>query len=122
MATNKDSAAETAMVPATDWGNVQWQTAVAESGDQIVFDKIGDEFIGQFVAARTAQNDGEDFTILTFIGVDGKPYQTNAGWKLQEGFSDIEPGTIVRITYVKDVDTGRKDPMKDYRIEVAVTP
>jgi hypothetical protein len=105
-----------------DLGTVQWETRVQESGDQIVFDTIGDVFIGQFTGARKADTDDGQFTILTFMGVDGKPYQTNAGWKLQEGFSDIDSGTIVRVTYVKDVDTGSPSPMKDFRIDVAVKP
>lgn len=105
-----------------DWASVQWRTEVQETGTQIVFDEIGDQFIGQFTGMRKAEKDGEEFIILQFIGTDSQPYQTNAGWKLAAGFVDIDSGSIVRITYVKDVDTGRKDPMKDFRVDVAVTP
>jgi hypothetical protein len=102
-----------------NWNSVKWQTAVQETGTQIVFDTIGDTFIGMFTGKRHAVNDGEDFTILTFTGTDGEAYQTNAGWKLSEGFSDIPSGTIVRIKYVKDVETGSPSPMKDFRVDVA---
>jgi hypothetical protein len=107
-----------------DWSSVQWETAVQESGDQIVFNEIGDVFVGLYIGSITAHNpkDDEDFTILQFTGVDGKPYQTNAGWKLREGFSDIPSNTIVRITFVKQVDVGQNDPMNDFRIDVASTP
>jgi hypothetical protein len=104
---------------AMDWDSVQWQTVVEEAGLQIVFNAIGDEFVGQFNGARHAMNGDDEFTILTFRGTDGEAYQTNAGWKLREGFSDIPAGSIVRIKYVKDVETGGPSPMKDFRIDVA---
>ncbi len=111
-------------VAQTDWNQVVWDTKVAELGDQIVFENPGEDvFIGQYVGSRIVnQEDGNNFTVLQFIGIDGKPYQTNAGWKLEDGFMDIEAGSIVRMTYVKDVDTGSPSPMKDFRIEVARTP
>lgn len=105
-----------------NWENVEWQTVVQESGDQIIFDTLGDVFIGLFTGKQVANKDGEPFTILTFTGADAKPYQTNAGWKLESAFEDIDAGEIVRITYVKDVDTGQASPMKDFRIDVAVRP
>jgi hypothetical protein len=121
---------ETAVTPATpanvpaladtNWDEVQWVTVVEEAGTQIVFDTTGDAFVGMFTGKRIAQNDDEDFTILSFRGTDGQAYQTNAGWKLREGFSDITPGTIVRIEYVKDVKIpGQPSDMKDFRIQVA---
>ena len=119
-----DATSGVPMVPDVDWDSVKWHTEVDESGTQIKFDQIEDQFIGLFTGTRTVTQEGEDdFTILTFRGArDGLPYQTNASWKLKEGFSDISPNTIVRITYVKNVDTGRKDPMKDFRIDVADPP
>lgn len=113
---------------AVDWDAVEWETAVPETGDQIVFDTIGDEFVGLYHGKRevpVTEKDGREtsFLILMFTGTDGKPYQTNAGWKLEAGFQGIEPQSIVRITYVKDVDTGHKaNPMKDFRVEVARIP
>lgn len=107
---------------------VQWETAVPETGDQIVFDTIGDVFIGLYLGSRVVtvmeKDKEEEFTILMFTGTDGKPYQVNAGWKLGSAFDSaaVSVKDIVRITYVKDVDTGRKDPMKDYRVEVAKRP
>ena len=107
---------------------VQWETAVPEIGDQIVFDTIGDVFIGLYLGTRSVLAEPDDpksvFKVLMFTGVDGKPYQINAGWKLESAFdsANVPERAIVRITYVKDVDTGRKDPMKDYRVEVAKRP
>lgn len=109
---------------------VQWETAVPETGDQIIFDTIGDVFIGKYLGSRwvdieaTAKEPASRFKILMFTGTDGKPYQINSGWKLESAFEStcVPEQSIVRITYVKNVDTGRKDPMKDYRVEVAKRP
>lgn len=108
---------------------VQWETAVPETGDQIVFDTIGDVFIGLYLGSRVVpvtEKDGREtsFKVLLFTGIDGKPYQINSGWKLDSAFESaaVPERSIVRITYVKDVDTGRNDPMKDYRVEVAKRP
>jgi hypothetical protein len=109
-----------------DWNQVVWETVVQEAGAQIVFDTVGDQFIGLYTGKRDVElvnNKGEmeKFTVLTFKGTDGNPYQTNAGWKLETGFmsADIKRGDIVRVTYVKDVDTGQPSPMKDFRVECA---
>lgn len=114
---------------AFDASEVQWETAVPETGDQIVFDTIGDQFIGLYLGMRgvtVEEKDGREsvFKVLMFTGTDGKPYQINAGWKLESAFDSaaVPERAIVRITYVKDVDTGRNDPMKDYRVEVAKRP
>lgn len=117
------------VMAAFDASAVQWETAVPETGDQIVFDTIGDQFIGLYLGMRSVtveEKDGREseFKVLMFTGVDGKPYQINAGWKLESAFESaaVPERAIVRITYVKDVDTGRNDPMKDYRVEVAKRP
>jgi hypothetical protein len=109
-----------------DENTVQWETAVPETGDQIVFDTIGDVFTGLYLGSRTvlAEEDNPEsaFRILMFTGTDGKPYQVNAGWKLESAFKLIPERSIVRITYVKDIDTGQPSGMKDYRVEVARRP
>jgi len=121
---------EGAALDVINWDAVKWETIVQESGNQIVFDtpRYNDDgsenaefdvFIGKYTGTRIAQKDGEDFSILTFMGTDGKPYQTNAGWKLESGFTDIEVGTIVRIIFMKEIDVGRPDTLKDFRIDAA---
>lgn len=105
------------------WDKATFETRVSETGDTIVFDTIGDTWTGIYIGSVRAGKEGADerdmFTILQFTGEDDKPYQVNAGWKLERGMSEVEPGSLVRITYVKDVDTGAPQPMKDFRIEVA---
>jgi len=108
-----------------DWNKVSWDTVIQETGDQIVFDTVGDQFVGLYTGKREVTlDDGQKFTLLTFMGPGMKRYQTNAGWKLENGFLDaeIKRGDIVRVTYVQDIDTGRPSPMKDFRVEVARRP
>jgi hypothetical protein len=107
-----------------DWNTVTWDTVIQETGEQIIFDTVGDAFVGLFTGKREVEVDGGTFTLLTFMGAGGKRYQTNAGWKLENGFmdADIKRGDIVRVTYVQDVDTGQPSPMKDFRVEVARRP
>lgn len=108
----------------TGWQHAQFQTHVAETGDQIVFDTIGDTFTGIYTGYEIGCKDGgteaDEFTVLQFRGEDGKPYQTNAGWKLRKAFVNrVDSGSLVRITYVKDVATNSVQPMKDFRVEIA---
>lgn len=103
-----------------DWNSVQWDTVAQEAGTRIVFDTIGDSFIGRYNGYRTVETaDGENFKVLTWTGTDGEPYETNAGYSLEQAFEDLAPGVITRVTYVKDVPTGQASPMKSFRVEVA---
>ena len=95
---------------------------VAETGDQLTMDTIGDKLALRFLGKKWANADDEDvnnhFMVLSFEDAAGTPFQMNAGAKLRDAFSDIDPGRIVVLQYVKDIDTGNRDPMKDYRVEV----
>jgi hypothetical protein len=93
---------------------------IPELGDQLSFDTIGVSLTLRYLGKRYANVDDSEkrFLVLMFEDANGKPYQINAGWKLASAFEDILPNSIVRMTYVKDVETGAVSPMKDYRIEV----
>ena len=46
-------------------------------------------------------------------------YAVNKSYKLEQAMEYVKPDDWVRITYIKDVDTGRGlNPMKDYRVDV----
>jgi hypothetical protein len=101
-----------------------WNVVEEESPAQVIFDTHGDTFTAVYqgmevLPVDSEQPDGETFTQLRFRTNDGF-YAINAGFKLLRAFKKIAPGNLVRITYVKDVDTsgGRLNPMKDYRVEV----
>ena len=107
-----------------NWNTVEWETAVDRLGEQIVFEKLGDQFLGMFTGHRIVETDDGPFNVLTFKGRDGLPYQINAGWKLEQAFlsSDIKRGDIVCIEYVNDVDTGQPSPLKDFKVYRAKRP
>lgn len=107
-----------------DWDKVTWETVVEESGEPVVFETVGDKFIGMYTGKRHVETEDGKFVILTFKGPGGRAYQTNAGWKLESAFDEdlIMRGDIVCVTYVKDVDTGQPSPMKDFRVQRAIRP
>jgi hypothetical protein len=99
----------------------EWEVAVDENPSTVIFDTIGDQFIGTFERAQMIElpdSGGEEFCQLQFRNADGF-FGINAGYKLSQAFSKIDPGTMCRITYVKDIDTGQPSPMKDFRVEVS---
>lgn len=102
----------------------EFETVVEESPTMVVFDTIGDVFIGQYVGTEHIDpNNGKDepFDRYNFRGRDGELYAVNKSYKLAQAMEDkdIQPETWVRITYIKDIPTDRKlNPMKDFRIDV----
>lgn len=106
--------------------NDGWTTVVDESPTQIKFDTLGDVFTGIKTGQKTLQSakEKEDFTIYLFraqgmseAGIDdGEVCSVTESFKLRE-LADIPDGTMTRITYVKDVEIGRQQPMKDYTIQ-----
>lgn len=108
-------------------------TTVSDSTEQepetkIVFDTIGDEFTGYFLGTRViepADITEKPYRQARFEGVDnegektGEVFFTNMGFSLREGLKTVRAGSLVRITYTDDTDTGQASPMKGFRIEVA---
>lgn len=115
------------MVQEMTWTTVS-DTSEQEPESKIVFDQIGDEFTGYFLGTRVvepADITEKPFSQARFEGVDeqgektGTVYFTNMGYSLRQGLKDVRAGSLVRITYVADTDTGQASPMKEFRIEVA---
>lgn len=99
----------------------EWTTVQEESATRIIFDTIGDQFIGTFLGLESIPHPetGEAMDYLMFRGTDGELYSTSAGYKLTEACKKVQPGQMVRITYVKEVPIGPgRNPMKDYRVDV----
>jgi hypothetical protein len=96
-----------------------WQNVSEESATRIIFDSPGDVFTGTYLGHELVGPD-KDMDYLMFRGEnDDVLYSTSAGYKLTQAFEDIAPGTLARITFVKEVDMGPgRNPMKDYRVDV----
>lgn len=104
----------------------EWETVAEESGSPLTFDEVGAQFIGTFKGTKhivppNAQKEEDEFDQLVFTDEAGDTRTVNAGYKLLEAFGEIAEGSKVRITRTPDVDMNDpgKNPMKDYRVEVA---
>jgi hypothetical protein len=107
----------------------EWETVTQASPTRIVFDTIGDTFVGDYAGTLdvpaeqniTRENpEGEAFSMYLFNGLDGELYSLNRSTKLELGMSQVDVGRRCKLTYVKDVPTGRKlNPMKDITVQVA---
>lgn len=105
--------------------NWEWETKKEAAAIKIIFDTIGDTFIGQYTSKEYIQNepaaDGTDrsFWVFNFYGTNGELYAIGESYSLTEGMEDVDPGQWVRLTYVRDVPTARKlNPMKSFKVEV----
>ena len=109
---------------AIHWDELTFETVVEESGAPILFENIGDVFVGMYLGAveiRPTENDEDSFLQHKFRDSAGAVRVINGGYKLNVGLETVESDTVVRITRAADVpmsDPGR-NPMKDYRIEAA---
>ena len=110
--------------------NWQWETVQEESATRVIFDTIGDEFIGQYKGSEhiTPANAGqldadgetiEEFDLFRYIGRNNEPYAINASYSLVTAMEKVKVDEWVRITYTKDLPTKRGlNPMKDFRVDV----
>lgn len=109
-------------IPSANADEWEWENVVEASPSRVIFDTIGDEFIGQFIGEEEIDpGTGEEdvFSLYLFRGRDGELYGINKSYKLAQAMDKIEPGSWVKIQYVKDINTGRGlNPMKDFRIDV----
>jgi hypothetical protein len=103
-----------------------WTTVSQEAGTRIVFDTIGDVFVGVYEGTRhivPEDTTKDEFDQQMFRGAgpddEGVLYCTNGGYSIRAGLAKVEPGTLVRLTYVSDLPAKPgKNPMKDFRIDV----
>jgi hypothetical protein len=102
--------------PTTDDG---WKTVSEDEVDEtkIVFEVIGDVYVGRYLGSRVLSNADGNYTQLRFESVDGGYYFTNANYSLHKSFTDMRPGTTVRITFVDEKDVGQRSPMRVFRVD-----
>jgi hypothetical protein len=103
----------------------EWETVAEAAATKVVFDTIGDSFVGQFQNAeyieREPAADGSDqsFTVYLFKGRDGDLYSIQQSFSLEEAMKKVSTGDWTRITYVKDVPTARKlNDMKSFQVDI----
>lgn len=109
--------------------NESWEVVTEESPTKVIFDTIGDLFIGDYAGAMTVPADqniskdhpeGEAFDLYLFRGLDGKLYSFNKSTKLELAMEKVSVSQRCRLTYVGDVPTKRgQHPMKDITVDVA---
>lgn len=99
-----------------DW---EFETIADESPMRVVFDTLGDVFIGRYVGKDHITPENEDpFDLFTFRGRDEKLYAVNTSYKLVEAMEKVQAGQWVRLTYVKDIPSKKGNPMKDFKVDV----
>jgi hypothetical protein len=106
-----------------------WTTVGEESGTLVTWEHPGESFTGEFVGTRhivppDAKSEDDEFDQQMFrSNEDGTDvgdilYAINGGYKIRDALKPEYEGHLVRIIYVKDVDTGQPSPMKDFKVQV----
>lgn len=117
-------AAQDATAPNVSTAPDEWEfeTVVNDAPIVIIFDSIGDQFIGMYkgvqrVEARTA--DREDYERFAFTGLDGERYAVAKSRVLDDLMRKVPMGSWVRITFVGVIPQSKGfNAMKDFTVEV----
>jgi len=104
--------------PVTDEGG--WKTVSETEVDEnkIVFDTIGDVFIGTYLGDRTVTNADGSYRQFRFRGTDDGVYFVNANYSLQRGMENVRVGRMCRLTYIEDKDVGQRSPLRIFKVDV----
>lgn len=86
---------------------------------KMVFEVIGDEFIGIWKGFRAIPSSDGGFQQARFADDEGNTYFTNANYSLSDGLKNVRVDSKVRVTYIADLDTGQANPMRVYRVDVS---
>ena len=104
----------------TDYDFTTVSTGEVTPETKIVFDTLEDSFTGKYLGIRIVSSPEGDFQQARFQ--DGEDiYFTNANHSLRDGLKNVRINSVVRITYVGDLDTGQANTMRLYKVEVART-
>jgi hypothetical protein len=96
----------------------EWIVVSEEDSEEtkIVFDTVGDSFTGVYLGPRRIENEDGSFMQHRFaVGTD--KYFTNGNHSMNTGLSQVTKGSLVRVTWTGEKDTGRPDPMRVFRVE-----
>lgn len=98
-------------MPAKPQSDDEWTDVVTES--QIVFDTIGDTFTGIFIG--WSETDG-GIAQAHFKNGDGE-FFTNCGWSLKQQLKAVKKGSLTKLTFTSEQDTGQPSPMRIFRVQ-----
>lgn len=129
---------ESTTVGGYDASDFQWETVHEEAPDQLIFDIIGDEYIGEYIGHELIYPEGEGTPEKWFIQLRWRDHEgikvTNAGYELQTTYVEVHtddnghvvstkdiipPHTMTRTTLAKLVDIGQPSKMKSFRVDTA---
>jgi len=108
----------------------QWDTVAEGAAIKVIFEEIGDEFIGLKLGKKhidrepSANGQDQSFDLWEFRGRDGDLYAINNSYALEEALEDVPDGMWCRIIYVRDVVTAKSksndkyNDMKSYKVDV----
>lgn len=119
----------------------QWDTVHTEAGDQLVFDTVGDLYIGLYAGHEIIYPDPNNpdpdkakkwFVQLKWTDPEGAKF-TNAGYELRTAYTEttygadgqpivtdkIAIGSMTRNELKKLVDVDQASEMKSFRVDVA---
>ena len=108
-----------------EWTTVSDGTAEQTPETKIVFEEIGDEFIGEFLGYRnlTDRDSGQSYTQARFRDVETNEIcYTRANHSMREGLDKVSIGALTRIVYVDDTDTGMPSPMRTFTVQMKGRP
>lgn len=102
-----------------DW---DFETVRDSTPTRVIFEEIGETFIGQYVGKELITPDNIDpFSMHVFKARDGERYAMSDSFALNDYFEDNADDAIgkwFRLTYVQDIPSKKGNPMKDIRIDV----
>ena len=99
----------------------EYETVSTDFPNRVVFDRIGDEFIGLYKGTEKvspSNPDDKPFRMYNFEGRDGQPYAVSDYTRLRKAMESVRPGKWVRIRYVADIPTSQDNPMMDFVVDV----
>ncbi len=92
-------------------------------GDFVKFDQIGQQSIGMLEGIREKEGKFGPETVLDFASLNGdNAFSITAPYDLKQKAAKLVTGNIVRITYVANRPTAKRNPMKIFRVEMAPAP
>jgi hypothetical protein len=99
----------------------EWVTVSEDEVDEVkfTFDALGEELIGEYLGTRNLGNENGTYTQYRFK-LAGDVYAfVNGNYSLSQGMRPVRIGSMVRITWVDEKDTGQDSLMRIFRVDVA---